>query len=302
MKKKPQKSEQKTAVDRVKARISHAIPCVNADKEGYCTGPCEGSLCFKCASYQPVKPAPVVPEVVQPSALTVRMNEITFPSGVETLAEKANWLHACSIELSKRSTAAAILAGWVLSVARSTCAHGQWLSWLEQNVTFARRTADNYMTLYAQTIGAARAAARRPVALTVEPTMRELESAAHDVDGKSLSALYKSTRLIAVSDNWGGKREGAGNKKKDVAAELKAVTEHEAVIWSSAKGSLDTLVQLDAERDVFRRLTNDHLATVSGILADLAKKAEEILKQRLSGKITATLDTAEAVSILEKGL
>ena len=32
----------------------------------------------------------VVPEVVQPSALTVRMNEITFPSGVETLAEKAN--------------------------------------------------------------------------------------------------------------------------------------------------------------------------------------------------------------------
>ena len=158
------------------------------------------------------------------------------------------------------------------------------------------------MTLYAQTIGAARAAARRPVALTVEPTMLELEAAAHDVDGKSLSALYKSTRLIAVSDNWGGKREGAGNKKKDVAAALKAVTEHEAVLWSSAKGALDTLVQLDAERDVFRRLSDDHLAQVSGILADLAKKAGEILKQRLSGKITATLDTAEAVSILEKGL
>lgn len=249
-------------------------------------------------------PAAVVPEVVQPSALTVRMNEITFPSGVDTLAEKANWLHACSIELSKRSTAAAILAGWVLSVARSTCAHGQWLSWLEQNVTFARRTADNYMTLYAQTIGAARAAARRPVALTVEPTMRELEAAAHDVDGKSLSALYKSTRLIAINPEHGGRREGAGRKAKDadVAAQLEKVATLEPALWASAKGALDTLVQLDAERDVFRRLTDDHLATVSGILADLAKKAAEILKQRLSGKITATLDTAEAVSILEKGL
>ena len=228
-------------------------------------------------------PATVVPEVVQPSALTVRMNEITFPSGVETLAEKANWLHACSIELSKRSTAAAILAGWVLSVARSTCAHGQWYAWLAQNVNFHRSTADNYMHLYAQTIGAARAAARRPVPLNVEPTMLELEAAAHDVDGKSLSALYKSTRLIAAPDAWGGRREGAGRKPKDadVAAQLEKVATLEPALWASSKGALDTLVQLDAERDVFRRLSDDHLAQVSGILADLSKKAADILMQRI---------------------
>ena len=52
----------------------------------------------------------------EPSALTVRAcDEITFPPGVETLGEKANFLHAYSIEASKRSTGAAILAGWVLS-------------------------------------------------------------------------------------------------------------------------------------------------------------------------------------------
>ena len=144
-----------------------------------------------------------------PSALTVRLGEITFPEGVETLGEKANWLHRCSVEFSKKSTGAAILAGWVLSVARSTCAHGQWLGWLDENVSFNIRTAQNYMSLYAQTLGAARAAARRPVALTVEPTADELEAAAHDVDGKALSALYKSTRLMSTSDNWGGaNREG----------------------------------------------------------------------------------------------
>ena len=73
-------------------------------------------------------------------------------------------------------------------------------------------------------------------------------------------------------------------------------------MWASAKGALDTLVQLDAKRDVFRRLSNEHLAQVAGILADLAKDAGEMLKQRLSGKITETMDTAEAVSIIEKGL
>ena len=219
----------------------------------------------------------------EPTALTVRAGEISFPSGVETLGDKANFLHAYSIEASKRSTAAAILAGWVLCVARSTCAHGQWLGWLEKNVNFSKQTATNYMALYSQTIGAARAAKRRPVPLSQEPTMAELEEAAHDVDGKSLSALYKSTRLMAASDNWGGGREGAGRKPKDadVAAELEEVAKMEGVIWAASKGALDSLVRLDAERDFLRRLSTDHLSFVASALADLSKKAAQMLAGRI---------------------
>ena len=99
------------------------------------------------------------------TALTVRLGEIAFPEGVETLGEKANYLHRCSVEYSKKSAGAAILAGWVLSVARSTCAHGQWIGWREKNVNFDRRTATNYMSLYAQTLGAARATARRRISI-----------------------------------------------------------------------------------------------------------------------------------------
>ena len=166
-----------------------------------------------------------------PTALTVRLGEIAFPEGVETLGDKANWLHRCSVEFSKKSTGAAILAGWVLSVARSTCSHGQWYGWLEQNVSFNVRTASNYMSLYAQTLGAARAAARRPVALNVEPTAAELEAAAHDVDGKALSALYKSTRLMSTSDNWGGANRGQGRKP---AAPLPtpSAAENAKAIWA----------------------------------------------------------------------
>lgn len=273
-------TEQERTVATVKAQISPRVPCVQSDADGYCTGPCEGAICCTCPSYKPRATNHEPP--AEPSAITVRAcDEITFPPGVETLGEKANFLHAYSIEASKRSTGAAILAGWVLSVARSTCAHGQWLGWLQQNVSFTHKTATNYLTLYAQTVGARREKMRRPIPLTTPPTVDELEEAAHDVDGKALSALYKSTRLIAPPPNWGGKREGAGNKKKDVAAELKAVTENEAVLWASAKGALDTLVQLDFERGLFRRLTNDHLATVAGFLADLSKAAAAALEKRL---------------------
>ena len=205
---------------------------------------------------------------------------LQFPVGVETLGEKANYLHECSVNLAKKSTGAAILAGWVLSVARSTCAHGQWLGWIEKNVSFNVRTAQNYMSLYEQTLGAARANARRPIALSVEPTEEELEEAAHDIDGKPLSALYKSTGLMATSGNWGGKREDAGRKRKDVAEELKKVTEMEPIIWAASKGALDTLVRLDAERDLFHRLTDEHLADVAALLADLSKKAAQVSKTR----------------------
>ena len=146
------------------------------------------------------------------TALTVRLNEIVFPKGVETLGQKANFLHGYSVEASKRANGAAIMAGWVLSVARSTCAHGQWMAWLAQNVSFSNATATNYMNLYARTLGKARAEARRPIALNVEPTVAELEAAAHDVDGSTLAALYKSTRIMAANPDHGGKREGAGRK------------------------------------------------------------------------------------------
>lgn len=218
------------------------------------------------------------------TALTVRMGEIAFPEGVETLGEKANFLHAYSVESAKRSTGAAIMAGWILAVARSTCPHGTWYNWLEQNVNFSKQTASNYLSLYAQTLGAARAAMRRPIALTVEPTAAELESAAHDVDGKRLSALYKSTRLMASSDNWGGAGRGQGRKKKDEAAEesaaLDAVVNSPALLIASIREPLATVYRTWRERDVFARIELGDLAQVTATLNELASAATAALKAR----------------------
>lgn len=217
------------------------------------------------------------------TALTVHMGEIAFPQGVETLGERANYLHAYSVEASKRSIGAAILAGWVLSVARSTCAYGQWMQWLRKNVSFSESTARNYLSLYAQTLGAQRAAMRRPIALDVQPTAEELEAASHDVDGKALSSLYKSTRLMAASENWGGAGRGQGRKARgaeDEAKELDEAANSPALIYAAVKGPLDALWQLHSERDAFARLGDAELAEVVATLKTLANESAKAFKAR----------------------
>ena len=218
------------------------------------------------------------------TALTVHLSEIVIPEGVETLGEKANFLHGYSVEASKRANGAAIMAGWVLSVARSTCAHGQWYAWLQQNVTFGKSTATNYMNLYAQTLGKARENARRPIALEVQPTIEELEAAAHDVDGTALSALYKSTRIIATPEGWGGKREGAGAKKKDeaadISAELDEVANSPALLIAAISEPISTVYKAWRERDVFAKINMSDLAVVAASLNELATAATSALKAR----------------------
>lgn len=232
------------------------------------------------------RPPQQSPEPAEPSAITMRAcDEITFPPGVETLGEKANFLHAYSIEASKRSTGAAILAGWVLSVARSTCAHGQWLGWLQQNVNFGVRTAQNYLTLYAQTVGARRAEMRRPIPLTTPPTVDELEEAAHDVDGKALSALYKSTRLIAPPPNWGGAGRGQGRKPKGEASgeaemvELDKVAETASSAWATVRDHLRPLRDAQRDHHVIDHLDIVELAEAHSILKSLCSDAEAALKR-----------------------
>ena len=218
------------------------------------------------------------------TALTVRLNEIVFPKGVETLGQKADFLHGYSVEASKRANGAAIMAGWVLSVARETCAHGQWMAWLAQNVSFSQQTATNYMNLYARTLGKARAEARRPIALNVEPTVAELEAAAHDVDGSTLAALYKSTRIMAANPDHGGKREGAGRKKKDedaeVAAKLDEVANSPALLIATIREPIATVYKAWQERDVFAKIDMSDLALVTASLQELATAATAALKAR----------------------
>lgn len=278
---KKKSTEQERAVATVKAQISPAIPCVNADEEGYCTGPCEGSICCKCASYRQVNPAPVVPEAVQPSALAVREVALEAPAS-STPAECISF----DLGMSKSHATASICylarAGWRLALERQGMAHGAWVNFCQNHVGISDDTARRYIKFFQETVGKFRTNHGLP-AMVTELTDKMIAAATADIESKTATGAMIELGVMRRPPGHGGARPGAGRKPKDadVAAELKAVTENEAVLWASAKGALDTLVQLDSERGVFQRLSNDHLATVAGLLADLSKAAAAALEKRL---------------------
>ncbi|MBQ1428435.1 MAG: hypothetical protein IIZ06_02095 [Kiritimatiellae bacterium] len=228
---------------------------------------------------QNVKPAPVVPEVVQPSALSVREVALEAPAS-STPAECISF----DLGMSKSHATASICylarAGWRLALERQGMAHGAWIDFCQNHVGISDDTARRYIKFFQETVGKFRTNHGLP-AMVTELTDKMIAAATADIESKTATGAMIELGVMRRPPNHGGFRQGAGRKPKDVAAALKAVTEHEAVLWASAKGALDNLVKLDAERDVFRRLSDDHLAQVSGILTDLSKKAAEALTGRL---------------------
>ena len=268
-------SETARAVAQARETMAPKVPCINADEDGYCTGPCDGALCCKCADY---KPAEV-------TAIAVRVDDLPMPEG--TPAEQANALHREFLKSAKTTAVRAVQCGWVLSNVRAACGHGAWLEWVAGNLDFSERTARNYIAAYEKTVGAARAGMRRPVPLSVEPTMEEIESACSQVAEQPMTDLYRATGLVERRAGWGGAGRGQGRKPKDAeteAAELAAIANNPALLFAAVKGPLDELWRLHRERDVFARLGDEELTQVAGVLQPLYKYAAGILKDRAKSR------------------
>ena len=272
-------------MDRVKARISPAIPCVNADKEDYCTGPCEGSLCFKCESYQPVKPAPVVPEAVQPSALAVREVALEAPASA-TPAECISF----DLGMAKRCATASIYylvrAGWRLALERQGMAHGSWVVFCQNHVGISDDTARRYIKFFQETVGKFRTNHGQP-AMVTELTDKMIAAATADIESKTATGAMIELGVMRRPPGHGGARPGAGRKPRDAeaeAAELDAIANNPALLFAAVKGPLDELWKLHRERDVFARLGDDELRDAVNVLQPLYKCAAGVLEDRMRSK------------------
>ena len=146
------------------------------------------------------------------TALAVRVEDLPMPEG--SPAEQANALHREFLKSAKTTAVRAVQCGWVLSNVRASCGHGAWQHWVAENLEFAERTAYNYIAAYEKTVGAARAGMRRPVPLSVEPTMEEIESACSHVAEQPMTDLYRATGLVERRAGWGGAGRGQGRKPR----------------------------------------------------------------------------------------
>lgn len=293
-------TDQVHAVAKIKTQLNPSTPCVHADAEGYCTGTCEGAICCKCTDYQPRQAdctaAPALPHADNVTALTVQITALPIPEG--SPAEQANALHSDFLRHAVTSKLRAIQCGWVLATQRERLGHGQWSAWVAQNINFTIRTVQNYLIAFHSTVGAYRAQMRRPLPLSVEPTVEEITAAAayaaerqgeSNAKERPLAALYRETGVVEGNQNWGGKGRGQGRKSKDdaaaEAAELDEIANNPALLYAAAKGPLDELWKLHRERNLFARLGDDELTEVVGVLQPLYKYAAGILEDRAKARM-----------------
>ena len=203
-------------------------------------------------------------------------------AGMEAAARINHW-HEVAKQSSEMAIAAALNAG--LELFKAKIDHpGNFVQWIESNCDFGKATAYRYLTLVQQAISAD----ELPKIANGSDKMRQnaIEEYAAETDSKSLTELYCDLGIIKKTPSkMGGKRDGAGRKRKDAAEEigkdLDAAVNSSGLLAAAIRGPIEALWQLYKERDVFNRIDDETLGQAAGLLNELCKAATKALKLRV---------------------
>ncbi len=201
-------------------------------------------------------------------------------SDMEPAARINHW-HAIVKQAGQMSIAAALNAGMELFKAKLDHP-GTFEKWIESNCEFDRRTAYRYLSLVQQALSAD----ELPALANGSNKQREkaVEEYAAQTDSKTLTELYADFGIIKKTPSkMGGKREGAGRKPRDGAAEAQALDDavnSPALLYAAIKESISTVYRFWREKDIFARIDMGDLAAVAGTLNELSNAAAKALKAR----------------------
>lgn len=203
-------------------------------------------------------------------------------AGMEAAARINHW-HEVAKQSSEMAIAAALNAG--IELFKAKLEHPvNFVQWIESNCDFGKSTAYRYLALVQQAISAD----ELPKIANGSDKMREaaIEEYAAETDSKSLTELYCDLGIIKKTPSkMGGKREGAGRKRRDAAedeaAALDKAVNTPGLLAAAIKGPIETLWQLYKERDVFSRIDDETLGHAAGLLDELSKAATKALKLRV---------------------
>lgn len=182
-----------------------------------------------------------------------------------------------------RSAIAHIIeAGRELALQKQLLGYGQWKNWCEGNLNVSLDTADRYIATFQKTVGVQRAAQQIPLEKKI--LKKELEAATVGMEEKTVRHAMIEIGVIKSHASWGGKRDGAGRKAKDDAADeaaaLDEVANSPALLIAAIREPISTVYKAWRERDVFARIDLKDLAQVTATLNELASAATAALKAR----------------------
>lgn len=175
-----------------------------------------------------------------------------------------------------------IEAGRELALQKQLLGYGQWKTWCEGNLSVSLDTADRYIATFQKTIGAARL--EQGVGVDKKILKKELEAATVGMEEKTVRQAMIEIGVIKSHASWGGKRDGAGRKAKDAAADeaaaLDEVANSPALLIAAIREPIATVYKAWRERDVFAKIDMSDLAVVAASLNELATAATAALKAR----------------------
>ena len=175
-----------------------------------------------------------------------------------------------------------IEAGRELTIQKQLIGYGQWVDWCQNNLEVSQQTADKYIATFQKTIGAARL--EQGVSLEKKILKKELEAATVGMEEKTVRQAMIEIGVIKQHSAWGGKRDGAGRKAKDAAADeaaaLDEVANSPALLIAAIREPIATVYKAWRERDVFAKIDMSDLSLVTASLQELASAAMSALKAR----------------------
>jgi len=211
------------------------------------------------------------------TALTVRVDTLAIPDG--SPAEQANALHSSFLHSAVSAKIRAVQCGWVLSAQRERIGYGQWKNWVGE-LDFSQSTAYNYINAYESTVGTYRRQQRRPLPLSIEPTMEEIEEATKVTKEKPLAALLRDTGVVENNPNHGGVRNGAGRKAAAAAAvsgDGLDMGDSATLMW------LDAMRPFEQNRAAFHSAARDLNPNVAARFLEEIRMLERTLSERVKG-------------------
>ena len=139
---------------------------------------------------------------------------IVAPGAEMDAAARINHFHKISMQAGEVTVRAALEVGMLLfqeKVRRG----GTFQAWVEQNCDFSKTTAYNYLNLLQRSIGSQNDLMQLSD-MSAKKREATIDEFASTVESKTLTELMCDYGIITKSkSNLGGKREGAGRKRKE---------------------------------------------------------------------------------------
>ena len=201
------------------------------------------------------------------------------PNEQMDLGKQINYFQEIVKQSASIGCTAAVINGVLLTKAQIE--HPKtFIEWLEANTAVSQRTCYNYINAAKRTMGTqiVEELAQRgtmEIAEKVQQAMVKLR-----LESKPLTELYCDVGIIKrTPSNMGGKREGAGRKRKeDLEASLKQ--QEEELGAESIRQRVADLYTAAVIQGGLGNCKNEDLAKIRDMFKMLLKESEEILKSR----------------------